>query len=382
MADSTQSLANADAQALVTASGGKITWAQLVALTATALNQSGGQDEVQQGTNPATNTPYAVGQPNAGFGPWQVTPWTTGNGTPSGLTNPPTKEAVDGTPNLQNAALAAWSTFQSQGFGGNNGQGGWFLNQYGTGVGADAPAEVQNNPGGYVPNQLAFQQAISAANTVMQPPTNYSTPANAAVVAAAGGPNTLNPDTVPNPNIMTPSGPGSGTGTGGPPTSTGATGSIMGNCNKNTNYINFPSVLGFGGGGILNQCQVKTFLSFLLIVSGSLLGLAGVLLVFDRSGKLMGKAGGKAAELAGAGLAAVPGGEVVGATVMATGHKVSKTAGASKPAPRQRSTVSRADHEQDIYAQGVAAGQPRSQPVRPRQNSGPGSRYQDMSGAF
>jgi hypothetical protein len=170
----------------------------------------------------------------------------------------------------------------------------------------------------------------------MQPPKNYSTPANAAVVAAAGGPNTLNPDTVIDPNVITPSGPAAAPGT---PASTAA-GSIMGNCNKNTNYINFPSVLGVGGGGLLNQCQVKTFLSFLLIVSGSVLGLAGMLLLFDRSGKLMGKAGGKAAELAGAGVALVPGGEAVGAGVAVAGHQVSKAAGTKAPAsqtPRQKS---------------------------------------------
>jgi hypothetical protein len=183
----------------------------------------------------------------------------------------------------------------------------------------------------------------------MQPPKNYSTPANAAVVAAAGGPNTLNPDTVTDPNVITPSGPAAAPGT---PASTAA-GSIMGNCNKNTNYINFPSVLGVGGGGLLNQCQVKTFLSFLLIVSGSVLGLAGMVLLFDRSGKLLGKVGGKAAELAGTATAAVPGGEAVGAGVAEAGHQVSKAAGtkaprqksapAPAPKPRQTSTPSQSD---------------------------------------
>jgi len=348
VADSAQSLANANAQALVTASGGKITWSQLVGLTAVAENQSGGQDIVQIG-----DTPAQLGQPGVGFGPWQVTPWTT----------------ADGPPNLQDAANAAWAKFSTASDG--NGFSPWYLNNTGTAIEQNAPAEVTNNPGGYLPTAAQFASAISAANTVMAPPTNYSTPANAAVVAAAGGPNTLNPDTVTDPNVITPSGPAAAPGT---PASTAA-GSVLGNCNGSKNYINFPSVVGIGGGGLLTQCNVKALFSFMLIVSGSLLGLAGMLLVFDRSGKLMGKAGGKAAELAGAGMALVPGGEAVGAGVAAAGHRTSKAAGAQ--APRQH--VSRGDHEQAIYAQGVAAGQPRSQPLRPRQNAGPGSRYQDMT---
>ena len=169
---------------------------------------------------------------------------------------------------------------------------------------------------------------------------------------------------------FTPSGPVGSTGTG----------SILGNCDGKKNYINFPSVVGIGGGGLLTQCNVKALLSFMLIASGSLLGLAGALLLFDRSGKLLGKSTGRAAELAGAGIGLVPGGEAVGGAVMSAGHHVSKAAGSKAPA-RQR-PKERSDNEQAIYAQGVAAGQPRSQPLRPRQNSGPGARFQDMNGAF
>jgi hypothetical protein len=353
----------------------------MVGLLAMSANQSsGGLDEVQQGTNPDTGTPYAVGQSNAGFGPWQVTPWNVGNGTQNLAVNPP----IDGTPNLQNAANAAWAKFNA-GLKTGNGFSAWFLNSTGTAVDPNASPEVQqavaNDPSGYIPSASQWQWAISAANTVMQPPKNYSTPANAAVVAAAGGPNTLNPDTVTDPNIQTAAARAAQAAAvaGGTPASTAA-GSILGNCNGNTNYINFPSVLGIGGGGILTQCNVKALVSFMLIASGSLLGLAGVLLLFDRSGKLIGKAGGKAAELAGAGIGLVPGGEAVGDAVMAAGHKVSKASGSKAPA-RQR-PKERSDNEQAIYAQGVAAGQPRSQPLRPRQNSGPGARFQDMNGAF
>ena len=346
-----------------------------------SANQSGGGlDEVQQGTNPETGTPYAIGQSNAGFGPWQVTPWNVGNGTQNLAVNPP----IDGTPNLQNAANAAWAKFNA-GLKTGNGFAPWFLNDTGTAVDPNASPQVQqavaNNPGAYIPSASQWQWAISAANTVKGPPKNYSTPANAAVVAAAGGPNTLNPDTVTDPNIQTAAARAAQAAAlaGGTPASTAA-GSILGNCNGNTNYINFPSVLGIGGGGILTQCNVKALVSFMLIASGSLLGLAGMLLLFDRSGKLLGKSTGRAAELAGSALAAVPGGEAVGAGVMAAGHHVAKAAGSKAPA-RQR-PKERSDNEQAIYAQGVAAGQPRSQPLRPRQNSGPGARFQDMNGAF
>jgi hypothetical protein len=331
---------NADANALLQVSP-NITWAQMVGLLAMSANQSsGGLDEVQQGTNPDTGTPYAVGQSNAGFGPWQVTPWNVGNGTQNLAVNPP----IDGTPNLQNAANAAWAKFNA-GLKTGNGFSAWFLNSTGTAVDPNASPEVQqavaNDPGGYIPSPSQWQWAISAANTVMQPPKNYSTPANAAIVAAAGGPNTLNPDTVTDPNIVTAADRAAQAAAlaGTPPASTGP-GSIMGNCNGNYDYIKFPSVLGIGGGGILTPCNVKALLSFLLIVSGSVLGLAGMLLLFDRSGKLLGKVGGKAAELAGAATAAVPGGEAVGAGVAEAGHQVSKAAGTKAPAsqtPRQKS---------------------------------------------
>ena len=207
-----------------------------------------------------------------------------------------------------------------------------------------------------------------------------------------GGDITIMRENIGAPPVLTSTGTSSGgiasTGAGqftsagavGAPGTTPATGSILGNCDGKKNYINFPSVVGIGGGGLLTQCNVKALLSFMLIASGSLLGLAGILLLFDRSGKLMGKAGGKAAELAGAGIGLVPGGEAVGGAVMSAGHKVSKASGSKAPA-RQR-PKERSDNEQAIYAQGVAAGQPRSQPLRPRQNSGPGARFQDMNGAF
>jgi hypothetical protein len=168
----------------------------------------------------------------------------------------------------------------------------------------------------------------------------------------------------------------------GAPGTTPATGSILGNCNGSTNYIKFPSALGIGGGGILTQCNVKALVSFMLIASGSLLGLAGMLLLFDRSGKLLGKSTGRAAELAGAGIGLVPGGEAVGSAVMSAGHHVSKAAGSKAPArqqPRQR--VSSEDQLQAAHAQGVATGQRMgpNKPLRQRVNTGPGSRYQDTT---
>ena len=330
-ADPGQAQANANAAALVQASGGKITWSQLATLTAIAEVQSGGADIEQTG-----DTPAQLGQPGVGFGPWQVTPWTS----------------ADGAPNLQDAALAAWSKFQTQGYGA------WELNSSGTALGSN---DQGLDPAGYVPTAAQFQRGAAAASSAMGAPANLNTPANQTVIGAATA-------AAANQASLTAAEGGS------------TTGSLLGNCNGKKNYINFPSVVGIGGGGLLTQCNVKALLSFMLIASGSLLGLAGALLLFDRSGKLLGKSTGRAAELAGAGIGLVPGGEAVGGAVMSAGHKVSKAAGSKAPAkqrPKERS-----DKEQDIYAQGVAAGQPRSQPLRPRQNSGPGARFQDMTGPF
>jgi len=153
------------------------------------------------------------------------------------------------------------------------------------------------------------------------------------------------------------------------PASTGA-GPIMGNCSGSYHYINEGGIAGAGSLHILTPCNVKAILSFLLIASGSLLGLAGVVLLFDRSGKLLGKAGGKAAELAGAGIGLVPGGELVGSTVMQAGHRVSKAAGSKAPAkqtPRQKSTATK----QAASQSSAPASQPSSSAPapRPRQHS-------------
>ncbi len=332
---SAQANANAAAQALYDASGGKITQDQLAVMTAIAGQQSNWNDTVVQGGGPA------VGAPDVGVGLWQITPGTSADQTASG-----------------NAA-AAWAKFNS-GLAAGNPYAPWNLQAdgtsqlYATATNPDGSTSPASGP----PSQADYVAGWAASNAVFGKPLPTNTPGGAAVVSAATA----------------------AAGNQAAIAAAGGTASVLGNCDGKKNYINFPSVVGIGGGGLLTQCNVKALLSFMLIVSGSLLGLAGALLLFDRSGKLLGKSTGRAAELAGAGIGLVPGGEAVGGAVMSAGHKVSKASGSKAPA-RQR-PKERSDNEQAIYAQGVAAGQPRSQPVRPRQNSGAGSRFQDMNGAF
>jgi hypothetical protein len=264
-------------------------------MTAIAGQQSGWNDTIVQGGGPAD------GASNVGVGLWQITPGTSVDQTASG-----------------NAA-AAWAKFNS-GLSAGNPYAPWNLQAdgttqlYATATNPDGSTSPASGP----PSQADYIAGWAASNAVYGKPMPTNTSAGAAVVSAATA----------------------AAGNQAAIAAAGGAGSIMGNCNKNTNYINLPSVLGVGGGGLLNQCQVKTFLSFLLIVSGSVLGLAGMLLLFDRSGKLMGKVGGKAAELAGAGIGLIPGGEAVGAGVAVAGHQVSKAAGTKAPAsqtPRQKS---------------------------------------------
>jgi len=332
---SAQANANAAAQALYDASGGKITQDQLAVMTAIAGQQSNWNDTVVQGGGPAN------GAPNVGVGLWQITPGTSADQTASG-----------------NAA-AAWAKFNA-GLAAGNPYAPWNLTANGTSqlYATATNPDGSTSPASGPPSQADYIAGWAASNAVYGKPMPTNTPGGAAVAAAATN----------------------AAGNQAAIAAAGGTGGILGNCDGKKNYINFPSVLGIGGGGLLTQCNVKALLSFMLIASGSLLGLAGALLLFDRSGKLLGKSTGRAAELAGAGIGLVPGGEAVGGAVMSAGHKVSKAAGSKAPAkqrPKERS-----DKEQDIYAQGVAAGQPRSQPLRPRQNSGPGARFQDMNGAF
>ncbi len=332
---SAQANANAAAQALYDASGGKISQTQLAIMTAIAGQQSNWNDTVVQGGGPAN------GAANIGVGLWQITPGTSADQTAAGN------------------AQAAWAKFNS-GLAAGNPYAAWNLTANGTSqlYATATNPDGSTSPASGPPSQADYVAGWAASNAVYGKPMPTNTPEGAAVVAAATA----------------------ASGNQAAIAAAGGTSSIMGNCDGKKHYINFPSVAGIGGGGLLTQCNVKALLSFMLIASGSLLGLAGALLLFDRSGKLLGKSTGRTAQLAGAGIGAVPGGQAVGSAVMWAGHKVSKASGSKAPArqtPRQRS-----DNEQAIYAQGVAAGQPRSQPVRPRQNSGPGSRYADVAGAF
>ena len=213
---SAQANANAAAQALYDASGGKISQAQLAVMTAIAGQQSGWNDTIVQGGGPAD------GASNVGVGLWQITPGTSVDQTASG-----------------NAA-AAWAKFNS-GLSAGNPYAAWNLQAdgttqlYATATNPDGSTSPASGP----PSQADYIAGWAASNAVYGKPMPTNTSAGAAVVSAATA----------------------AAGNQAAIAAAGGAGSIMGNCNKNTNYINLPSVLGVGGGGLLNQCQVKTFLS-------------------------------------------------------------------------------------------------------------------------
>jgi hypothetical protein len=156
---------------------------------------------------------------------------------------------------------------------------------------------------------------------------------------------------------------GTGTTTGGipAPTSTAAgtpsstaTSSILGNCDPSTNYIN----VGFLG-SFLTQCNVKAMVSAGFIGVGGALVLIGLFMTFDRGKGLLGKAAGGIGQVAGAGIALIPGAELVGAGVAAMGHTVSKKAGSNRaaPRPRQRAAPSSGDDLARAHAEGFHKGQ-------------------------
>lgn len=277
------SLADQNAQALWTASGGKATWSQLATLVAIAdVQSSGGQDIEQYG-----DTPAQLGQPLVGFGPWQVTPWTS----------------ADGVPNLQNAANAAWTKFQTQGYGA------WELNDTGTALGSD---DQNLNPNGYVPTAAQFQQGAAAATKVMGTKPNLQAPGNQAVVGAmtAAGANAAAVDAAG--------------GSTCPTCAVQPKNSFFYDCGTagTKGLINFQLVKGTANINYATQCQMKALAGAGMMASGIVLMLIGVVMAFDRSGKLSGAVRNKA----GIAAAAVPGGAMVGAAMQRTGSHAQSAA--------------------------------------------------------
>lgn len=101
--------------------------------------------------------------------------------------------------------------------------------------------------------------------------------------------------------------------------SSSSSSSVLGQCSSSKNLINFPSLGPIGGGGFLNQCNAKAILSGSLVVFGGVTMLIGVALLFAGGHGVAGKV----AEVAGAGVALVPGGEAAGGALLKAGHSES-----------------------------------------------------------
>jgi hypothetical protein len=112
-------------------------------------------------------------------------------------------------------------------------------------------------------------------------------------------------------------------------------------------------------GSFLTQCNVKAMVSAGFIGVGGALVLIGLFMTFDRGKGLLGKAAGGIGQVAGAGIALIPGAELVGAGVAAMGHTVSKKAGSNRaaPRPRQRAAPSSGDDLARAHAEGFHKGQ-------------------------
>jgi hypothetical protein len=174
-------------------------------------------------------------------------------------------------------------------------------------------------------------------------------------------------------------GGGTTTAGGGGSAQAAGTGSILGDC---TNYRNSSAATTnclVGGGSaplvgswpcVMNACQAKAFVSGFLIFSGGVLMLVGVALLFT-GGK---GAAGKVAEVAGAGIALIPGAEIAGGAVAAAGHRQSvksKAFHADKSAQRaqRKAGISSAQGKQSSAQSSAQTsynrqmGQPRSVPA-------------------
>ena len=147
------------------------------------------------------------------------------------------------------------------------------------------------------------------------------------------------------PTTSAPTGPSPANSSSAPATST-----ILGACSSSKNYINFPSIAGIGGGGLLNQCNAKALASGLFIVVGGVLVMSGLVMTFSRGKGIMGKI----TEGAGAGLMLVPGAEMVSAAVTSAGRKTQRKGGSR---PRQTARKPSEDELARAHAEGFHKGQ-------------------------
>jgi hypothetical protein len=185
-----------------------------------------------------------------------------------------------------------------------------------------------------------------------------------------------------------------------PTCSTAPASSILYNCqsaNNGKDYIQFPSLLGVGGGGLLSPCNAKAFLGATLVIWGSAGILIGLGLAFSRSKGLLGKS----AQIAGAATAMIPGGEALGAGIAKAGKQTStaaKATQASQHVVKQRQArqsaaataqtvkqkASLSDELDAAHGQGVLTGRAQGRqtstlkPTVARQ--GGGARYSDLGG--
>lgn len=115
------------------------------------------------------------------------------------------------------------------------------------------------------------------------------------------------------------------------------------------------------------ECEAKAYVSVLLIFWGSVLGLVSLTMMFARGKGLLGKA----TELAGAGVALVPGGEAVGGAMMSAGHAVStKTKAKAASQGAQKVVAKRQARQKASQKASQSASQSSSAPAsRPRQHA-------------
>ena len=193
------------------------------------------------------------------------------------------------------------------------------------------------------------------------------------------------------------SGSSGGSGASSTTSSTGSvSGAINGQCDPSKAVLSWPKtgvsgVVSVGGGSIINQCQAKHLVGGLAVAVGGLVVLVGAALLFAGGHGVAGKV----AEVAGAGVALVPGGEAVGAAAATAGHRMSaqskNKSQASKaqkalrapPAPSRKAQQAEQEQQlQDAHAQGVATGRSQGRQkngLKMGYNRGSGSRYEEAA---
>jgi hypothetical protein len=137
-------------------------------------------------------------------------------------------------------------------------------------------------------------------------------------------------------------------GTAAASSSTTPTGFISGPCDKTKSVISFPSVVGIGGGTLLNQCTAKHIVGGMVILGGGIVTLVGVALLFTGGRNALGNA-------AQAGVNAAPGGVVVQRVVQRGASKGGVKQGQSG-AQRKAAAEDRETDLQTAHAQGIMTG--------------------------